>query len=331
MGRSSNKDKAKRPLSASKQASFHPLLVAARKTKLASAVSEAASECDTSALRSDISVFGNDDVLRIAAAAGVRDEHVVVTPCILRKRPSVLGYYRLLVGLSKKQFYHGSSGFGLLEVMEEGNTLTSRHDGRLDEVCRALNGLIADLIAPLEGHFAKDDIHDLPLLQLGAQLDGANRVKIGEVASQEVFSAIGGLLRKHVKQATAKKLELVDATGVKVTIVCSSDPDIEIRRDDGSNRPRRIAIEIKGGTDLSNAHNRAGEAEKSHIKAKKVGVTDFWTVASLPPRELESFKAQSPTTSIWFDLAEVLGRRGKTWEEFRRQVSSAVGVKLQSR
>jgi hypothetical protein len=331
MGRSSSKSKVKGSLSASKQASFHPLLVAARKTKLASAVSEAAAECDTSAFRSDISTYGDDHVLKIAAAAGIRDEHIVATPCILRKRPSVLGYYRLFVGLSKKQFYHGKTGFGLLEVMEEGNTLTSRHEERLEAVCRTLNGLIAELIAPLEGHFGKDDIHDLPLLQLGAQLDGANRVKIGEAASQEVFSVIGGLLQKHVKQARPKKLELVDATGVKVTIVCSSDPDIEIRRDDGSNRPRRIAIEIKGGTDLSNAHNRAGEAEKSHTKAKRAGATEFWTIASLPPKDLESFKSQSQTTNIWFDLAEVLGQQGGTWDEFRRQLTSAVGVKLQAR
>jgi len=41
-----------------------------------------------------------------------------------------------------------------------------------------------------------------------------------------------------------------------------------------------VAIEVKGGTDVSNAHNRAGEAEKSHTKAKGKGFRDFWTIIS---------------------------------------------------
>jgi hypothetical protein len=46
MARSSGRSKAPRKLSVSKQLDFHPLLVAARKTKLASAVAEAAECCD---------------------------------------------------------------------------------------------------------------------------------------------------------------------------------------------------------------------------------------------------------------------------------------------
>jgi hypothetical protein len=198
----------------------------------------------------------------------------------------------------------------------------------LSAVCAALNALIKDLIVPLDMKFTADDVRDLPLLQLGAQLDGAHRVKIGETAAQEVFAVVGGLLRRHVTQASAKRLALVDATGIEVVIRRASDPDIEIVRNDGSARPRRIAIEIKGGTDLSNSHNRAGEAEKSHIKARKKGATDFWTVASLPPSNLTEFQAQSPTTNTWFDLSEILGRRGRSWDEFRRQLTSAVGVAL---
>ncbi len=328
MGRSSKKSEPVRRLSSAKQATFHPLLVAARKTKLEKAVSEAAAACEQGELRTEIAKFGNVDVLAIASAAGIRDEHVVATPCILKQKPSVLGYYRLLAGLSKKQFYHGSTSFGSLMAIEEGGTLTTRQEVHFNAVCKALNGLIADLVIPLKSHFSIDDIHDLPLLQLGAQLDGAYRVKIGEVASQEVFKVITEILHKHVKQATPKRIELIDATRTNVRIVCSSDPDIEITRSDGSARPRRIAIEIKGGVDLSNAHNRAGEAEKSHIKAKRAGCTEFWTIASLPPNGLDAFKAQSPTTSIWFDLPDVLARTGATWDEFRRQLSSAVGVRI---
>ena len=43
----------------------------------------------------------------------------------------------------------------------------------------------------------------------------------------------------------------------------------------------RIAIEIKGGTDVSNLHNRLGEAEKSHQNARLLGFTQFWTIINL--------------------------------------------------
>jgi len=49
---------------------------------------------------------------------------------------------------------------------------------------------------------------------------------------------------------------------------------------DGSYR-NRISIEVKGGTDYSNIHNRLGEAEKTHQNAKAAGFTEFWTVITL--------------------------------------------------
>jgi hypothetical protein len=119
MARSSAKRRAAATLSVAKQLEFHPLLVAARMTKLAPAVSDAAQKCDHATLRTDLLKFGDRDVLRIATTAGVRDEHVVATPCLLKQKPSALGYYRLLAGLSKKQFYHRRTSFGPLESMEE--------------------------------------------------------------------------------------------------------------------------------------------------------------------------------------------------------------------
>lgn len=328
MARSSKKSDA--TLSVAKQLAFQPILVAARKAKLASAVSAAAAGCAQQALRADVSRLGDARVLKLAAAAGVRDELVVATPCLLKQKPTTLGFYRLLVGISKKQFYHGSSGFGLLEAMEEGGAITARQEAALEPACVELNRLIAELIIPLEPNFTPDDVRELPLLTLGAQLDGAYRVAIGESAAQAIFALMGELLRKHVTNTTATKIELTDATGMSVTIKRASDPDILIARDDGSARPRKIALEIKGGKDLSNAHNRAGEAEKSHLKAKAKNATDFWTIASMPKNNLTEFKNQSPTTRVWFDLSEVVARKGPSWEEFRRQISSAVGVKLKS-
>ncbi|MGZ6228614.1 MAG: XcyI family restriction endonuclease, partial [Candidatus Binataceae bacterium] len=58
-----------------------------------------------------------------------------------------------------------------------------------------------------------------------------------------------------------------------------SDPDLKIQEElEPGQVHNKVAIEIKGGTDKSNAHNRAGEAEKSHQKARAQEFNDFWTI-----------------------------------------------------
>ena len=59
---------------------------------------------------------------------------------------------------------------------------------------------------------------------------------------------------------------------------------------------------------MSNAHNRAGEAEKSHQKAKAQGFRGFWTVIAKKGLSMETLQAESPTTQRWFDAAHVLGQ-----------------------
>ena len=89
-----------------------------------------------------------------------------------------------------------------------------------------------------------------------------------------------------------------------------------------------MAIEIKGGTDNSNAHNRAGEAEKSHQKAKNQGFRDFWTIISTTGVNQEKLKQESPTTNSWFDVAQVLAREGTDWIEFRSRFADACGIPI---
>lgn len=37
---------------------------------------------------------------------------------------------------------------------------------------------------------------------------------------------------------------------------------------------------------------------------------------------------ESPTTNLWFDVAEVLARTGEDWEEFRSRIADAAGIPL---
>ena len=86
----------------------------------------------------------------------------------------------------------------------------------------------------------------------------------------------------------------------------SGDPDVSIREEVGDSLRNRVAIEIKGGTDVANVHNRAGEAEKSHLKAKKNDFRDFWTIFATTDVRLDRLQAGSPTTTSWFNAADVL-------------------------
>jgi hypothetical protein len=108
----------------------------------------------------------------------------------------------------------------------------------------------------------------------------------------------------------------------------SSDPDIRIQEEFEGKLRNILAIEIKGGTDVSNAHNRAGEAEKSHRKAKRQDFRDYWTIISLAGVDPTMLQQESPTTNSWFDVAQVLARDGKDWREFRSRFAGAVGIPL---
>ncbi|HTQ54310.1 MAG TPA: XcyI family restriction endonuclease [Bryobacteraceae bacterium] len=118
--------------------------------------------------------------------------------------------------------------------------------------------------------------------------------------------------------------------GRKVVIALATDPDIRIQEEFGGKLRNKVAIEIKGGTDRSNAHNRAGEAEKSHQKAKNEDFRDFWTIISKTGLNVEKLKSESPTTKDWFDVAHVLGREGEDWDLFKSRLADATGIPLDS-
>ena len=169
---------------------------------------------------------------------------------------------------------------------------------------------------------------ELPLLTLGAQLYGSNNNSIGRQATIDVFLSVAEIVKRFVITQDAKKITIVNASKRKVVIALSSDPDIRIQEDFGGKFRNKVAIEIKGGTDISNAHNRAGEAEKSHQKAKGEGFRDFWTIISKTGVNVDKLKRDLPTTNSWFDVAQVLGREGDDWSEFRSRFADSAGIPL---
>jgi hypothetical protein len=316
------------PPSPSRQVKFHQLLVAARKSWLMDALIEALNTAEPNIVKDQISTYVPADVQRTLAAAGIRDENVFPVPAVLEAQPTLVGYYRLLLGIPQKTFYKGGSGMGQFKTMEMRGLLNQARRPDLEGFCAAMADSLSRLLREMSPPISRRDVAELPLLTLGSQFQGGNNNVIGKRATVDVFLAVLDLVKGHIVSHDERRIVVTNASGRKVFIALATDPDIRIQEEFGVELRNQVAIEIKGGTDVSNAHNRAGEAEKSHQKAKNDGFRDYWTIISKAGLNIDKLKAESPTTNDWFDVAQVLGRKGEDWEMFRSRFAGAVGIPL---
>jgi hypothetical protein len=317
------------PLSPSRQVIFHQMLVAARKTALMDALSQALGSIDPKLLKKQISHFVPKDAQKLLAAVGIRDEHVFPVPAILKQQPTLIGYYRLLLGISQKRFYRKGTDMGPFKSMESRGLLNPQKPPDLEGFCTVMAEQLAELVRQISPKITARDISELPLLTLGAQLYGSNNNAIGRKATLDVFVSVAEIVKDFIVTRDSRKITITNASKRKVVLALSADPDIRIQEEFEGKLRNKVAIEIKGGTDISNAHNRAGEAEKSHQKAKKQGFRDFWTIISKSGLSMEKLKQESPTTNSWFDVAQVLAREGGDWNGFRSRFAGEAGIPLE--
>jgi len=290
-------------------------------------LAEVLGQLDQNIVKEQIREYVPEDVQKILAAAGVRDEHVFPVPAVIEARPSLIGYYRLLLGAPQKSFYKGSTGMGRFKNMEEVGTMSKKGQPFVPDFCWAMARPLAELVRQIP-RITQRDLNELPLLTFGSQLQGSNNTQIGKTAMREVFVAVKEIVGKYIVAATENSLTLKNAAGRAVFIKLSHDPDVCVQEQVGNRIHHRVAIEVKGGTDVSNAHNRAGEAEKSHQKAKKFGFPEFWTIISKQGLDVMKLQAESPTTNHWFDVAEVLARRGRDWDDFQQRLAGVCSIPL---
>jgi hypothetical protein len=313
------------PPSSARQIRFYQLLVAARKQWFMDALSEALGQLDQKTIKQQIREYVPDDAQKILAAAGLRDEHVFPVPAVLEAKPSLVGYYRLLLGAPQKSFYKSSTGMGRFKSMEELGTISKGAQPWVPGFCRAMASPLAEFVRGIP-KITERDLRELPLLTFGSQLQGSNNTQIGKAAMRDVFIAIKEIVAKYVATTAENRLTLKNSAGRTVLISLAHDPDVRIQEQVSDQVHHKVAIEVKGGTDVSNVHNRAGEAEKSHQKAKKSGFPEFWTIISKQGLDLSKLRSESPTTNRWFDIAEVLARNGCDWDDFRQRLAGVCGI-----
>ncbi len=284
---------------------------------------------DISAVDKELSVYVPKESLNTLAARGLRGELLFPVPCVLSANPSLLGYYRLLLGFSQKQFYSGHFGLSPFFTMESKGVLTSNNKDFLPVLCEALIRSAVELINGVgDKRLSKELLDDLTLLTVGPQLRGGANVRKGIAGTHDVFQVIHKIVSNSIVASSSIKIELLNAAGRKVFIEFSSDPDIVIR-EEGNNKFFRniIAIEVKGGTDFSNIHNRVGEAEKSHQKARINGYVECWTVVNVDKIDLNIAKKESPSTNQFYKISSLKSGNGPEYQDFKSRIISLTGIK----
>ncbi|HEX9594445.1 MAG TPA: XcyI family restriction endonuclease [bacterium] len=308
------------------QVTFHARLEELRHSLLLDSLLEIVAASDIKKIDRQLGRFAPPPGLQRVAGWGMRGEVVFAVPYLLAQRPRLLGYYRLLLGFSQKQFYgreHGLAGF---KSMEEQGRLSPRQEPSLTDLCTCLCTSAAHLVEHVS-QLSHTNVHELTLLTLGPQLRGGALNRLGTRATREVFDLIHEIVAAAVTSSDADWIEIKNAAGRTVRIEFSSDPDICIRERLPSGNDRNlVAVEIKGGRDVSNIHNRIGEAEKSHQKARKQGFVECWTIVGVSHLDLKLAHKESPTTDRFFNLDAIRVGEGREALAFREELLSRVGV-----
>lgn len=280
----------------------------------------------TADLDRELSQYADPIALRTLAGFGVRGEVAFAVPMVLTANPRLLGYYRLLLGYSQKEFFTTKTGCSRLRRMEEGGELPTDPTSWLPTLCTEFGRASAHLLSRLT-LFDQRIAHDLTLLTLGTQFRGQKLNEFGETATQQVFDLIRAIVQPAIESETPRTLRIRNASGRVVRIEFASDPDITVREESTAfQMDNLVAIEIKGGKDVSNIHNRIGEAEKSHQKARADGYVECWTIVGVANLDVSKARRGSPSTNRFFHLRQLLDTASAEFAAFRNSLQSRLGI-----
>ena len=310
------------------QLEFAILLRDARSRYLQPALANAIRSIDIRLVDRDLATLVPATALTEVSARGLRGELLFATPCVIRANPRLVAYYRLVLGMSQKAFYGTGSGAGAFKAAEEHGRLSHRAEQLLDELCAAFVASAVKLLSSLHSSDeTRSTLHDLSLLTLGAQFRGGRNNQLGKAGTARVFDLLRDIVSKSISEVGPGLIEIRNAAKRKVVIAFAPDPDIVIRMEMKPGQFRQvIAIEIKAGTDFSNIHNRLGEAEKSHQKARSADFQECWTVINVDLKDAEAKRA-SPSTNRFYQLEKLELRAGASYEDFKDRVISLTGIK----
>jgi hypothetical protein len=290
-------------LSPDLQVGFHFRLKSIKDLYFHDALSKTVKDVRIAEIDAELNSYVQEEALQKLASLSLRGELLFPVPILLKTNPFLLGYYRLLLGVSQKEFY-SKGPFGTFRSMEENGKVSKTAMKNLDGLCVSLITTAENLIIGI-GDFNLKTLAELQLLTVGPQFRGSMNNSYGQIATQKTFALIKDFVRDYLIASTPISIELKNDSGRTLEIKFSPDPDIEIiEKSSSGTTTGLISIEIKGGKDISNVHNRIGEAEKSHQKAKARGYFRFMTIISVDI-DYSFLKSESPTTNYFFHLDRI--------------------------
>lgn len=275
-------------------------------------------------LDKELAQYVSDDGLQRLASFSLRGEVFFPLPTVLRANPSLIAYYRLLLGFSQKEFY-SKGPFGKFRRMEDKGEIKIAINPQIEDLCKSLIQSSEIFIKELD-ELSVPLVQELQLLTVGPQFRGSMNNKYGQVATQKTFSIIKELVKEYIVASTETSIEIKNDSDRVVMIKFAPDPDIVIIEKMTKSERGLISIEIKGGKDISNIHNRIGEAEKSHQKAKNQGYYEFMTIVSID-FDYEVLRNESPTTNHFYNLEKLGDKDSEEFLHFRDILSSLLSIK----
>jgi hypothetical protein len=311
------------------QVSFALKLIDARSKLLQDALRATVRDLDIEELDKQLAKYAPKAGLSTLASHGLRGELVFPVPLVLEANPRLLGYYRLLLGYSQKLFYTTATGLGRFKGMEERGLVAARNNTELPALCLHFGEVGAMLLAGIGSTLVTDHfLDDLTLLTIGPQFRGGANVDIGVEGIEVAFGIVREIVKNAIRDEDESSLELKNAAGRVVRIEVAADPDIRIVEIMTSGAKRHlIAIEVKGGRDFSNIHNRVGEAEKSHQKARADGFTECWTIVNVDRTNFKQAKRESPTTNRFYRISDLLDKSTDEYRDFTDRIQALTGVR----
>ncbi len=317
------------PIPADKPIDLYEALVAARRLQLQPALGRAVSEVGVPPIDDELKELVPADALNHVARLGLRGERVFPVPSILKHAPPLIGYYRMLLGISKKDFSQSNKlGYGPWLNAEERGAIPSRLIPALPQLCAALIEPLVQVVYAMDT-FDDRDLSDLTLLTLGPTLQGGRNNIIGSRASKAVFEAMRTLVGDWTTFDSERLIRFTTPNKQTFALIEGDDPDVRLDATTarGEELPI-ITLEIKGGEDASNAHNRAGEAEKSHLKAKIAGYTHRWTIMVMRGLDRERLRTETPSSTELFEASEVIAQSGPDWDALRHRFNEIISEPL---
>lgn len=315
------------------QIAFSGALADARREFLQDALGRTAEAMDIAVLDQELVRCSPRQTLSALARNGLRGELLFATPALIRANPRLIGYYRLLLGYSQKEFFTAATGASMYKSAEVRGKLNAAAGTHLEAFCLALN-VAADSLAMGVGHkkLTRELLDDLSLLTLGPQLrGGANNLR-GSLAIDKVFAIVHSIVKPAITSSDGRQIRMTNAAKRDVVIEFAADPDLVVREHMAGNSLRNVvAIEIKGGADYSNIHNRIGEAEKSHRKARAEGYTECWTIVNVPGLDMTMARKESPTTDRFYVLDALADQSSEAYKDFFNRVVALTGIRLRNK